>query len=266
MSVVPRVRRRARWGIGCALVAGAGLAIAVAAGVALGPQALAGARHATRPYARIAPLLDPLRGSPTFGPPPPPGSPAAARVVATLERVERRTRTTRYQHRTAVDERRGDYRWDCSGMAAWVLERAAPRARRALGPGRPVARTFARTIARAPTDRGRGWRRVDRVADVRPGDVLAWQRPPAMRSANTGHVAFVMSAPVEVHAGIWAVRILDSTSLAHQDDTRRPGGTGTGRGTMTFAVDDAGRGEAYGWVGTRSLGYIETPIRFGRPL
>lgn len=260
------MRRRTRWGIGCALAGGGALALLGAVAV-FGPQVVAGARHATRPYARTAPLLDPLRGTPTFGAAPPAGSAAAARVLARLEQVESRTRVTHYQHRTVVDEARGIYRWDCSGMAAWVLARSAPRARRALGEGRPVARTFARTIARAPADRARrGWRRIDRVADARPGDVLAWERPPAMRSPNTGHVAFVMNAPVEVHEGIWAVRILDSTSLAHQDDTRRAGRTGTGRGTMTFAVDADGRAEAYGWSGTRSIGYIETPVRFGRPM
>lgn len=261
------MRRRARWAIGCALFAGASLVSLVAAAAVFGRQVVAGARHAASPYSRTAPLLDPLRGSPSFGAPPPPGSPAAGRVIATLERVEARLRTTRYQHRTAVNEARGDYRWDCSGMATWVLARSAPRARRSLGSGRPVARTFARTIARAPTERAqRGWRQLDHVAEVRPGDVLAWERPPAMRSRNTGHVAFVVNAPVEVHEGVWALRILDSTSLAHQDDTRRPGASGTGRGTMTFAVDADGRAEAYGWVGTRSMGYIETPVRFGRPM
>ncbi len=258
--------RRRAWGLGCAAALAIAGALVLAAAVGLRGEVASAARHAGRSYARRAPLLDPLRPSPRFDRAGEPGSPAAGRVLSALERVEQRTRVTRYQHRTQVSEPRGDYRWDCSGMAAWILERSAPRARRALGPGRPIARTFARTIARAPTDRPRlGWRRVGHVRDARPGDVLAWERPPGFRSRNSGHVAFVVAAPVEVHAGVWAVRILDSTSLAHQDDTRPDGVSGTGRGTMTFAVDADGDAEAYGWRGTESLGYIATPVRFGRP-
>lgn len=220
-----------------------------------------------RSYARPAGILDPLRSIPDFdGTAPPPGSDAAARVLETLEHVEGTTRRTRYQHRTRVREARGEYLWDCSGMAAWVLRRAAPRARRTLRSGRPVARTFARTIARAPTDRPRrGWQRIDHIRDVRPGDVFAWERPPDFPSRNTGHVGFVVHRPVRLSDDLWAVRILDSTSLSHQDDTREGERTGTGRGTMTFATDGRGHAEAYGWHGTRSLGHIETPVVFGRP-
>lgn len=221
-----------------------------------------GSSHSTR----LAPLVDRFRPTPTFDEPaPPPATPAAARVLATLERVERRTRRTRYQHRTQVHEARGQYYWDCSGMASWVLSRAAPRARRSLGRGRLVARTFARRIARARTDRGRrGWQRIEHIADVRPGDLFAWERPPGFRSSNTGHVGFVVNRPVRVTEHLWAVRILDATSLPHQDDSRGDGESGTGRGTMTFVTDGEGRAEAYGWHGLRSLGHVETEVVFGR--
>lgn len=215
---------------------------------------------------RLAPVFDHLRSSPSFAAPPPPGSDAAGRVMATLERVEASARRSRYQHRTRVDARAGRYDWDCSGMAAWVLERSAPRARRSLNARRPVARTFHRTIAAAPTDRARrGWRRVDHIRDVRPGDLFAWERPPGFRSRNTGHVGFVVNRPLRVREGLWAVRILDSTSLAHQDDTRaHDADGGLGRGTMAFVTDGAGHATAYGWRGTRSRGHIETPVVFGR--
>jgi hypothetical protein len=70
---------------------------------------------------------------------------------------------------------------------------------------------------------------------------------------------------VRLDDDLWAVRILDSTSLPHQDDTRRSGSEGgTGRGTMTFVTDGRGHATAYGWHGTRTLGHIETPVVFGR--
>ncbi|MCB9594300.1 MAG: hypothetical protein H6719_16320 [Sandaracinaceae bacterium] len=257
-------RRSVFWAVGAVTCAGIGAAAWLLH--ANYPVARAAVEHAAAggPVPRVS-VLDALRPTPRFGSPPEPGTPAAARVVATLEQVERTTRATSYQHRTRVDARRGLYHWDCSGMTAWVLARSAPRARRSLGQGRPVARTFARHIARAPTDRPRrGWQRVEHIRDVRPGDVFAWERPPDFPSNNTGHVGFVMNQPVAVGDGVWAVRILDSTSYAHQDDTRGEGETGTGRGTMTFLTDGAGHAEAYGWHGTRSYGYIETPVVFGR--
>lgn len=235
---------------GCASLKGA------AVGIARGGYRAA---RADRP-------LDALRPTPSFGTPPAPGSATGGRVLARLARIERRTRRTRYRHRTRVDEAHGVYEWDCSGMAGWVLAREAPRARRALARPRPIARTFARRIRRAPTDRfRRGWQRVDAVAQVRPGDVFAWERPPDFPSRNSGHVGFVVNAPVQLSDDLWALRILDSTSAPHQDDTRSPHGEGgTGRGTMTVLTDPEGHAIAYGWYGTRSLGYVSTPVYFGR--
>lgn len=268
---VGRGGRRRR--VGCLL----GLGIAALVGGVGGTWLASGGWQAARvtvgvavvggDFVRRPSLLEPLRPSPRFeGEPPPPGSPAAARVLATLGRVESTLQRTRYQHRTRVREARGEYYWDCSGMAGWVLARAAPRARRTLGRGRPVARTFARTIARAPTDRPRrGWQRIDDLADVRPGDLFAWERPPNFPSRDSGHVGFVVHRPVRIADDLFAVRILDSTSLPHQDDSRSGEATGTGRGTMTFVTDGEGHAEAYGWHGTRSLGHIETAVVFGRP-
>ena len=190
------------------------------------------------------------------------------KILALLDRVTARTTRTKYQHRTVVRAQQGVFLWDCSGMVAWILARATPRARRQLYAERPVARTFARAIERAPTDRFAGrWRRIDRIEEARPGDLFAWKRPRGFPSRNTGHVGFVMRQPrpVEGMPQAFAVRILDATSLPHQDDTRVRGGDGgTGEGTIVFLVDDAGRGTHYGWHGTRSPGYIRTPIWIGR--
>lgn len=208
------------------------------------------------------------RPPPRAGIAPPPATPAAARVMQVLEQVRANLRRTRYQHATVVREREGVFLWDCSGMAAWVLRRAAPRAMGAISRARPVARDFASVIERAPTTRARaGWQRVERIEDARPGDVFAWRRPRGFPSRNTGHVGFVVDAPVPVPAipGAYAVRIADSTSWGHQDDTRVDDGVGGfGMGTLVFLTDGQGRGTHYGWAGTRSEGYVVTPIVFGR--
>lgn len=192
---------------------------------------------------------------------------APERVMAVLQRVERQLKTTAYVPVLKVDERQGLYQFDCSAMAGWVLRQAAPRARATVKAGRPAARDFARAIAAAPTDRPRrGWLRVERIADAQPGDVLAWKRPPWFPSRNTGHVAFVVAAPVAVPGGV-LVRIADATSLGHQDDSRGEGG-GFGLGTLAVTTDpSSGVGTGYGWFGQASLdaGYIvATQVVIGR--
>jgi cell wall-associated NlpC family hydrolase len=174
-----------------------------------------------------------------------------------------------------VDERAGSYVFDCSGMTAWVLSRAAPVAHRAVtaqaGRSRPLARDYYFHIAAVPTARpSRGWQRVARVADAQPGDVIAWVRPAVVRSSNTGHVAFVVAPPVPLEGtpGAWLVRIADASSYQHEDDTRAgTGRTGFGQGTILVLADEVtGAPRAYGWAGRYSAWVLETRIAIGRPV
>lgn len=220
------------------------------------------------PIART-PIASPYPAPPAaVDPPADPATTAAARVIAQIDGIRASLTDTSYQHATKVRADDGVYLWDCSGMTSWILRRAAPRALRALRSSRPVARDYARTIERAPSDRARsGWQRIDHIADVRPGDVFAWRRPRGLPSKNTGHVGIVVGQPVELPGvpGAWAVRIADSTSNGHQDDTRAgdPDG-GFGIGTIVFLADADGHGTQYGWGGTYSDWFVITSIVFGR--
>lgn len=197
-----------------------------------------------------------------------PATKAAARILTLRQEILDSLTETTYQHRTVIRRDEGVYKWDCSGMGAWFLRKAAPVARKALDKGRPVARDFYRHIARASTHRTRkGWRRLAHIEDVRPGDMFAWIRPPGFPSRNTGHMGFALepARPVPGQPGAYTLRIFDATSLPHQDDTRQRGdGGGIGAGTILFLTDDGGRGTAYGWFGLESRGVIETDIVFGR--
>ncbi len=195
-------------------------------------------------------------------------SKAAAKLVALVTRLRASIRETKYQARTQVRVDDGYYAFDCSGMTTWLLGKTAPKALRAVGSARPVARDYYRAIARAPLDRSRkGWQRLAHVSDARPGDVFAFLKSPLSASKITGHVGVVVGAPVEVPGwpGAYAVRILDATRLPHQDDTRADDGVGGfGFGTMMFVTDDAGEVQAYGWFGTESGGLMPTHVLFGR--
>jgi hypothetical protein len=186
------------------------------------------------------------------------------KIAATLEESE-------YSNALFVNEKRGIYRFDCSGMAQWVLRRSAPTAASAIAwklHGRPLARDFQRRIARAPTDRPKsGWRRIARVEDALPGDVIAWLKPVEIESPNTGHVVFVVLPPVlaEGYDNAYLVRVADSTSLLHDDDTR-VGRSGFGFGTILIVADpDTRAPTAYGWVGLEWRAF-ETAIAIGRPV
>jgi hypothetical protein len=195
----------------------------------------------------------------------------AGLVAAALAGIERGLTSTTYQHRISVDARKGIYRWDCSIMAAWILERTAPTARRAIGVGKPLARDFYRTIERAGTDRpDRGWQRLTDVAALAPGDLFAWLKPVMFKQrANTGHVGFAIGKPWRHprFAGVWLVRIADATTELHGDDSRPPGGEGGfGTATIAFLVDAAGAPRAYGWYGEAQdpATFVPTDIVLGR--
>jgi hypothetical protein len=206
--------------------------------------------------------------APRFAAPPPAPTRAGERVVSLVDRIHSTLRASSYTHVTRIRPRDGLYDFDCSGMAAWVLRQAAPIAMQRITSERPVARDFVHQIESAPVDRARaGWQQLGSIADAMPGDLFAWRRPRGFPSHNTGHVGFVLDRPVQVSGipGGWAVRIADSSSFIHQDDTRSGDADGGfGIGTIVFLADASGHGLSYGWYGTVSEGYVVTPILFGR--
>jgi hypothetical protein len=192
-------------------------------------------------------------------------------IMKTLGRMAETLNESVYTHGFQVDERRGVYSFDCSGMASWVLRKATPRAARSVARGlvgRPLAGDFQRRIASVPPGQTRGgWSRVARVDEAAPGDVVAWLKPSILESANTGHVAFVVLPPERVaeYDNTYLVRIADSTSLLHDHDTR-VGRSGFGLGTILLITDpETGSPRAYGWVGLQYR-VFETAIAIGRPI
>jgi len=195
----------------------------------------------------------------------------SAAVVGAVQAIQQSLTSTKYQHRIAVDARKGIYRWDCSIMAAWILARTAPAARSAIGVDKPLARDFYRVIQRAPTERAaRGWQRLTDVAALGPGDLFAWLKPEMFKErANTGHVGFAVGKPWRHprFAGVWLVRIADATTELHGDDSRPPGGEGGfGTATIAFLVDATGAPRAYGWYGEAQdpATFVPTEIVLGR--
>lgn len=188
------------------------------------------------------------------------------RTLAVVARIERNLRSTLYSHQLTVDEARGSYQFDCSLMVSWILQRSAPQAHQELG-GRGIAEDYVHTLeAIAPDQPTPGWRRVSRIAEIQSGDVVAWRTPAGLPSSASGHVVIAAGRPIAYRNG-FLLRVVDSTSFPHGEDTRR-GGSGFGYGTLYFEVNpQTGEGTAYGWTGRYSAPYVlRTPIVVGRPL
>jgi hypothetical protein len=192
-------------------------------------------------------------------------NPAARSVYNEAVRILDSIEKTEYRHRTQIDEVKGEYYCDCSGFVGYVLNRTVGEdGSGALGDGRkrPLAMHYELFFAKAPTaiDAGRGqahfapktarnepvpgasarWQRIVRLADARPGDIIAW-RHDKPKPGNTGHVVIVDQRPVLENDGLVRVVVIDSTTRPQVDDTRPQGTSGVGRGTMWFAIDEEGR-------------------------
>lgn len=176
------------------------------------------------------------------------GARAASPVCVEARRILANARDTRYQHKTVVDESAGQYHLDCSGLAAVILRRAWADAFRAVEKADRVSHPrafayhdiFASAATNAPAATN-GWVRVVRVADLRPGDFIAWRRAALKAGDSTGHVMIADQAPVREECGDWRVVIIDSTTRRHAADTRAEGSDGVGRGTIWMTADAEGR-------------------------
>jgi hypothetical protein len=200
--------------------------------------------------------------------------PRNARILERVARIAESLRESKYNHATVVDEREGRYEFDCSGFVTWVLRRTAPGAHAALLSRslkqRPLARDYYWEIARAPLGEKtpRGMRRISRIDEAEPGDIVAWLKPAQLRSPHTGHVGFLLERPRALpeleHA--YVVRIADASSYQHDEDDRvGTGRTGFGSGVILLIADPrTGQPKAYGWFGRRSAYLFETPIALGR--
>jgi hypothetical protein len=170
---------------------------------------------------------------------------------------------------------------DCSGFLNGLFEHVygyhRSDLRRWLGADArksgPTANRYYAAIAEQ-----RGFARIERIQDVRPGDILAILYPEDL--SNTGHSMIVADLPEKadaVSSGTdmmqqWKVTVIDSSASPHgRQDTRWRDGnkhrTGLGKGSVRLYVNAAGEVIGYSWsFGPKSKFYpaAERPIAVGR--
>lgn len=197
--------------------------------------------------------------------------PGAPRLLAEAEReLQARTSST-YAHDTHVDEKTGVYDYDCSGFVSYALERSVPDGLATIqgaSPKHPDAAQFEiffASLAKQPAGR---WRSVARALDLGPGDVVAWIEPTSIVTSNTGHIVIVRAA--SAHPTIQnaiLLKVIDSTESPHgPTDSRAPGGSGLGTGTLVLRADADGTPTGYQWSDQGTSKVYVTPVAMGRML
>jgi hypothetical protein len=170
----------------------------------------------------------------------------ASAILSRAHHILETMKASSYQHPTDIDAAAGRYNCDCSGLVGWLLRQDLPAHYRAIrfapSAKRPRAFEFYKAFAAAPTQPATGalWQQIPRLADARPGDLLAWKKDPMPAKGSTGHIVLFDSTPTQVAPGLYEVTVIDSNSATHKADTRKPGQTGVGRGTVYFQTDPDG--------------------------
>ncbi|MFT6863359.1 MAG: hypothetical protein ACJAVK_001920 [Akkermansiaceae bacterium] len=188
-----------------------------------------------------------------------------------MEGLLRDLKVTRYQSKTVVDHATGTFKGNCSGLIGYVLRRRFPEAylsvRGMWAPwrARPLAVTYYETFVSVGKEGHSkpAWKRVRKMVEVKPGDIIAWRKLSITQGLNTGHICMIAGKPVVEKDGRVRVRVIDSTSGRHFNDTRKPGTNGVGAGEMWFSINAAGEPDGY-WMHEKSKRSKTHKIAIGR--
>jgi hypothetical protein len=151
---------------------------------------------------------------------------------------------------------------DCSGLLNALLQRAYGLSDDTLkewfGTRRPLAKAYYEAI-----DNRSHFKRIGRVQDVRPGDIIAIKYPaddPENQDHNTGHVMLVVARPQPRRASAppadgteqWEVAVIDESRSGHgTTDTRHKEGggfvPGIGQGVFRLYTKEDGTIAGHSW-------------------
>ena len=151
---------------------------------------------------------------------------------------------TDYQHNINIIADEGIYDCDCSGFLEYILSRVAPTHLKCIPPPVPpetrlLAHDFANFFHSLPYESTDGWRQIRYLQDAQRGDMIAWALP-KQKKGDTGHCFVVCADPNPLDPTTMAVEAYDSSSILHYDDSRSPGQTGVGTGTLRLKINPAG--------------------------
>jgi hypothetical protein len=161
----------------------------------------------------------------------------------------------------------GIYELDCSDYVDDLLKISQPRAYEDLADSthteKPTSNDYYQFFNNLSDDNsGHYWQRVDDVESLKPGDILVFSN-----YGGGGHVMVVMDTPTPALSddSAYFVKVSDSASSRHSDDTRPSHASGIGIGTLLLKENpETGEPSAYAW--TVDSGWDRVRIAMAEPV
>ncbi len=149
------------------------------------------------------------------------------------------------------DPSHGVYVVDCSSYVDHLLRAVTPRAYSSLvnssGADHPNTAHYYHFFTQLTDKPKRYWDNVSHVKELQAGDILVFRYKNSAHHARGGHVMVVMDKPTR-DVDAFQVRVADSASTGHSEDTRPPHTSGIGIGTLLLKVNPkTGKPAAYAW-------------------
>lgn len=168
-------------------------------------------------------------------------------LAAEAEKMLSNARTTGLGSGVDVDERKGSYVFDSAGMLEYLVDRVRPDALAkvpmAMVQRRRDATDYFRFFSRLdPADMG-PWARVERVLELKPGDIVLLGRSFDPNAREGAHILLVREAakPNPADPGELVLRVIDSSAGRLAGDSRPRGKDGLGCGSIALTVGAGGR-------------------------
>ncbi len=175
-----------------------------------------------------------------------------------------------YQHRPSIVKLKGIHgsdryvcHTDCSGLVGALFRYSYGYTKEDLRHWlqRPSGRGISFFEA---VSHDRGFRRIEQVQDILPGDILTYKLPPG--AGNYGHVMIVNEKPRQIEQRRWAVGIIDCTGKGHgTTDSRYLGDnryhSGIGKGDVCIYSDQDGTITGFAWNTASSTKCYTTDMR-----
>ena len=144
---------------------------------------------------------------------------------------------TSFKRGALFEDLNGHYECDCSGLISSLLLLCSKNYYAQIKGNRESLKAvdyFA--LTEEETIPIKWHQRIDQLSS---GQCLVWKKQKIPKSGDSGHIAVALDSPVEIKEGLWAIKVLDSSKLPHDQDSRQDGANGIGVGIMYLLVRDS---------------------------
>ena len=201
-------------------------------------------------------------------------------VIKVIDSFMGSLNSTRYSNsRYIVDLNKGMLQVDCSFWVKQVITRVSePHYNCISQSGTTQSAVLAKdyfnyfkALPKGGTDKKGMWKRVDDIANAKPGDIIVYKYGKGNVNSRTGHVMIIYSEPVrstDADTTQFCVYISDSASSGHAEDTRNRKGKYSGQFLYNSMPGSSSRPSGVGigkmWFNTGEKPYFRWNYSDGR--